>query len=138
MRSVYSTWERSHARLTTMTAYYQKLFERFRNYYYGELARQRLQQLKNVENAGDDPPHYALLDRVPPISGANVEEDETPSDNLRVQKAQLLENGALLEFAVRELQAAGNEEKGSWVPAEMARVYEDAGRYDAAVGVMHN
>ena len=118
-------------------AYYQKLFERFRNYYYGELARQRLQQLKNAENAGgDDPPHYALLDRVPPISGAKVEEDETPSDNLRVQKAQLLENGALLEFAVRELQAAGNEEKGSWVPAEMARVYEDAGRYDAAVEAM--
>ncbi len=107
------------------------------DYYYGELARQRLQQLKNAENAGgDDPPHYALLDRVPPISGAKVEEDETPSDNLRVQKAQLLENGALLEFAVRELQAAGNEEKGSWVPAEMARVYEDAGRYDAAVEVM--
>jgi len=117
-------------------AYYQKLFERFRNYYYGDLARQRLQQLKNTENAGDDPPHYALLDRVPPISEAKVEEDETPSDNLRVQKAQLLENGALLEFAVRELQAAGNEEKGSWVPAEMARVYEDAGRYDAAVEVM--
>src|SRR6266566_2793664 len=118
-------------------AYYQKLFEHFWNYYYGELARQRLQQLKNAENAGgDDPPHYALLDRVPPISGAKVEEDETPSDNLRVQKAQLLENGALLEFAVRELQAAGNEEKGSWVPAEMARVYEDAGRYDAAVEAM--
>ena len=77
-----------------------------------------------------------MLDRVPPISGAKVEEDETPSDNLRVQKAQLLENGALLEFAVRELQAAGNEEKGSWVPAEMARVYEDAGRYDAAVEAM--
>src|SRR5207244_12812126 len=77
--------------------YYQKFSERFRNYYYGELARQRLQQLKNI---GDDPPHYALLDRVPPISGAKVEEDETPSDNLRVQKAQLLETGAVLEFAV--------------------------------------
>lgn len=114
-------------------AYYQKLFDRFRNYYYGELARQRLQQL---QTAGDDPPHFALLDRVPPISGAKVEEDETPSDNLRVQKAQLLANGALLEFAVRELQAAGNEEKGNWVPAEAARIYEDSGRYDAAVEVM--
>jgi len=114
-------------------AYYQKLFDRFRNYYYGELARQRLQQLKSTD---DDPPHYALLDRVPPISGANVEEDETPSDNLRVQKSQLLANGALLEFAVRELQAAGNEEKGTWVPAETARIYEDSGRYDAAVEVM--
>src|SRR5437764_12321202 len=103
-------------------AYYQKLFERFRNYYYGELARQRLLQLKNVETAGDDPPHYALLDRVPPISGANVEEVETPSDYLRVQKAQLQENGALLEFAVRVLQAAGNEVNGSWVAADVARV----------------
>src|SRR5438045_6031341 len=57
-------------------AYYQKLFDRFRNYYYGELARQRLQQLKNSENAGDDPPHYALLDRIPAVSGAKVREGE--------------------------------------------------------------
>ncbi len=44
-------------------AYYQKLSERFRNYYYGDLARQ---QLKKLKSAGD-PEHIPLLDRVPPI-----------------------------------------------------------------------
>ena len=111
-------------------AYYQKLSGRFQNYYYGELARVRLRQLKPE----DDPPHYALLDRVPPIdSNARVTEEEAPSDNLRVQKAELLENGALVEFAVRELQAAAEEEKGNWLPAAKARFYQDAGRYDMAI-----
>jgi soluble lytic murein transglycosylase len=111
-------------------AYYQKLSGRFQNYYYGELARARLRQLKQE----DDPTHYALLDRVPPISSnAKVTEDEAPSDNLRVQKAELLENGALVEFAVRELQAAAEEEKGNWLPAAKARFYQDAGRYDMAI-----
>jgi soluble lytic murein transglycosylase len=111
-------------------AYYQKLSGRFQNYYYGELARQRLGQLK----ADDDPPHYALLDRVPPIeSNAKVTEEEAPSDNLRVQKAELLENGALVEFAVSELQAAAEEEKGNWLPAAKVRFYQDAGRYDMAI-----
>jgi len=111
-------------------AYYQKLSGRFQNYYYGELARVRLRQLKQE----DDPPQYALLDRVPPIeSNAKVTEEEAPSDNLRVQKAELLENGALVEFAVRELQAAAEEEKGNWLPAAKARFYQDAGRYDMAI-----
>jgi peptidoglycan lytic transglycosylase len=111
-------------------AYYQKLSGRFQNYYYGELARVRLRQLKPE----DDPPHYALLDRVPPIdSNAKVTEEEAPSDNLRAQKAELLENGALVEFAVKELQAAAEEEKGNWLPAAKARFYQDAGRYDMAI-----
>jgi soluble lytic murein transglycosylase len=111
-------------------AYYRKLSERFRNYYYGELARQRLSKVKE----DGDPPQYTLLDRVTSIStNTKVIPDEIPTDNLRVQKAELLENGALVDFAVRELQAAANEEKGNWLPAETARLYQDAGRYDAAI-----
>jgi soluble lytic murein transglycosylase len=113
-------------------AYYQKLSERFRNFYYGELARRRLREIKSE----DDPPHYALLDRVPAIeAGAHVTAGEPPTDNLRYQKAQLLENGALVEFAVREVQAAGTEDSGNWVAAETARLYQDAGRYDGAIQV---
>jgi len=114
----------------TARAYYLTVSQRFRNYYYGELARRRLAVLK----AEGDPVHLALLDRVPPIiAGAKVTADEAPLDNLRVQKAELLANGALVDFAVRELQAAANEEKGNWLPAESARVYQDAGRYDMAI-----
>jgi soluble lytic murein transglycosylase len=120
-------------------AFYLKLSQRYRNYYYGELARQRLAKLKS-----DEPPvHYALLDRVPPINlSEKLTSIEAPSDNLRVQKAELLANGALLDFAIRELRAAAAEQekdqgktqaKGNWLPVEIARLYEDAGRYDAAI-----
>jgi peptidoglycan lytic transglycosylase len=113
-------------------AYYQKVSERFRNFYYGELARRRLREIK----ADGAPPHYALLDRVPAINaGTSVTMSDPPTDNLRYQKAQLLENGALVDFAVRELQAAGAEDRGNWVAAETAKLYEGAGRYDGAIRV---
>ena len=117
----------------TARAYYRKVSERFRNFYYGELARRRLKDIKAPE---DSPPHIALLDRVPGISAAtNITTSDPPTDNLRYQKAQVLQNGGLLDFAVRELQAAGKEDTGNWVAAETAKLYEDAGRYDGAIQV---
>jgi len=116
--------------LAMARAYYVKLSQRFRNYYHAELARQRLAKIKSVGDAQ----HYALLDRIPPMNAADrVAADTVPGDNLRVQKAELLANGALLDFAVRELRAAAEENKGSWLAAEIARLYQDAGRYDAAI-----
>ena len=117
-------------------AYYQKLSERFRNFYYGELARQRLREISQMTML----PHYALLDRVPAISaGTSVTTTDPPTDNLRYQKAQVLENGGLLDFAVLELQAAAAEEQGkdqgNWLAGETAKLYEDAGRYDGAIQV---
>jgi len=114
-------------------AYYQKLSQRYRNFYYGELARQQLKTLKDDST----PANYALLDRVPPIdSGAKIAPDPVPTDSLRVQKAELLANGALLDFASRELQAASGEEKANWGPSEAARMYEEAGRYDMAIEIL--
>lgn len=111
-------------------AFYQKLNERYRNYYYGPLARERMAKL----NIGDDPPHYAILDHVAPISNMPAIDPTVPDDNLRVEKAHLLENGGLLDFAVKELRAAAEETSGSnWLPGETARLYQDAGRYDLAV-----
>jgi soluble lytic murein transglycosylase len=114
-------------------AYYQKLTSRFRNYYYGVLAEQQLAKLKLDSN----PPHYAVLDRVPPlVSGTKFAADALPEDDLRVQKAHLLENGALFDLAARELRAAAAEDKGNWDTAEIIRMYDDAGRYDAAIEVL--
>jgi len=126
------------------SAFYRKITDRFRNYYYGPLARERASKLKlasdpvdksppNNDRTNNDPPRYAILDRVPPLSTAPITDAAAPEDNLRVQKAKLLENGGLLDFAVRELKAAAEEEKGSWLPAETARMYIDVGRYDIAV-----
>ena len=130
-------------------AFYQKLSDRFRNYYYAEFGRQRL---KGLPGAGDgsskegpskegppkeEQPHYALLDRVPPLSTAGkITATDPPDDNLRVERARLLSNGALADMAVRELQAAASQEGGSWAPPEMARVYQDGGRYDRGIEIM--
>jgi soluble lytic murein transglycosylase len=123
------------------SAFYQKISERFRNYYYGPLARERTSKLNVASNtngggsaAPGDPPHYAILDRLAPIGSMPALSDaKVPDDNLRVEKARLLENGGLLDFAIRELKAAAEEEKGGWLAGETARMYQDAGRYDIAV-----
>jgi soluble lytic murein transglycosylase len=114
-------------------AYYETASLRFRNFYYGVLARQRLAQIK-AESASQ---HYALLDRVTPLdNGTKITDDPLPADNLRIQKAELLANGALLDFAARELKGAAEEEKGNWLAPELVRMYQDAGRYDMAIEVL--
>jgi soluble lytic murein transglycosylase len=123
-------------------AFYQKLSDRFRNYYYAELGRQRLKSLPGAADAPkdvpkDDAPHYPLLDRVPPLSTAGkITATDPPDDNLRVARARLLSNGGLADMAVRELQAAATQEGGTWAPPEMARVYQDGGRYDRGIEIM--
>jgi peptidoglycan lytic transglycosylase len=110
--------------------FYQTISSRFRNYYYGEISRQRLRQIKPPQ----DPPHYAVLDHVPALrQGSKIVAQQPPPDDLRVQKAELLENGALVDFAVNELRAAADAGKGNWLASETARLYQDAGRYDMAV-----
>jgi soluble lytic murein transglycosylase len=115
-------------------AYYQKLSERFRNYYYAELGRERLQRLP--ESAGP-PGKYTLLDHVPPLDHADkVTLSDPPADDLHLQKAELLGNGGLVDFAVRELQAAATAEGGNWALAETAQLFIDTGHYDRAIEVM--
>lgn len=116
-------------------AFYQKISDRYRNFYYAELARQRMKHLP--DGAPDAVERYALLDRVPALdSSVKVAETEPPADELHVQKAQLLGNGGLIDFAIRELRAAAETDGATWVPAETARLYEDTGHYDQAIEVM--
>jgi soluble lytic murein transglycosylase len=119
-------------------AFYQKLSDRFRNYYYAELGRQRLKALQSASDvAPQDAPHYALLDRVAPLPTAGkITASDPPDDNLRVARARLLSNGGLADMAVRELQAAASQLDGAWAPPEMARVYQDLGRYDRGIEIM--
>jgi soluble lytic murein transglycosylase len=125
-------------------AFYQKLSDRFRNYYYAELGRQRLKVLPSLGTASPkevspttDPVHYPLLDHVSPLSTAGkITAADPPDDNLRVERARLLSNGALADMAVRELQAAASQEGGTWAPPAMARVYQDGGRYDRGIEIM--
>ncbi len=119
-------------------AFYQKLSDRFRNYYYAEFGRQRLQALHGAGDvAAEDAPHYALLDHVAPLPTAGkITASDPPDDNLRVARARLLSNGGFADMAVRELQAAASQIDGAWAPPEMARVYQDLGRYDRGIEIM--
>ena len=120
--------------------YYTAITERYRNYYYADLARERLNLLppsarvkaaRATENGFDDP----VLSRIPPLDiKRRLRDDPAPADDLRVQKALLLGNGGLLDFAVRELQDAADGE--DWAPGEMARIMRDCGRYDRAIEVL--
>jgi soluble lytic murein transglycosylase len=115
-------------------ALYQKLSQRYLNYYYADLGRQRL---KALPASAEVIQHYTLLDHVPALDGKEkVEESDPPTDDLHWQKAELLGNGALVEFAVRELQAAPGAAGSSWAPAESAKLYADNGQFDRAIELM--
>ena len=117
-------------------AFYEKLSDRNRNFYYAELARQRMKRLPATTDAAAVT-QYAILDRVPPLNtSGKIIDTEPPADELRVQKAQLLGNGGLVDFAVRELQAAAATDGGSWAPAETAQLYVETGHYDRAIEYM--
>lgn len=115
-------------------AFYERLSRRYRNFYYAELARQRL---KKVPSTPDVTEHYALLDRVPPLDGVSkLTLSDLPPDDLHLQKAELLGNGGLVDFAVRELQAAATADGGNWGPSETAQLYLETGQYDRAIELM--
>jgi soluble lytic murein transglycosylase len=117
-------------------AFYQKLSDRYRNFYYAELGRQRMKHLPSPVPS-DTTTTYALLDRVPPLDrNFRVTESQPPPDELHVQKAQLLGNGGLVDFAVRELQYAAAADGGSWGPSETAQLYVETGHYNQAIELM--
>ena len=107
-------------------AYYQKLTQNFRYYYYANLGRDRLVKL-GFENIGDPP----VLDKLPPPL-ALPQNWDPPGENLRARKAELLANAALYDFAERELQAAASGFP-SWLAASQAKLYADSGSYIRAI-----
>jgi soluble lytic murein transglycosylase len=116
-------------------AFYQKLSDRYRNFYYAVLGRERIKHLPTASS--DAVTQYAILDRVPPLSNADkIADSDPPPDELHVQKAELLGNGGLVDFAIRELQAAAAKEGGSWAPAEAAQLFVETGHYDRAIEYM--
>jgi len=116
-------------------AFYQKLSDRYRNYYYAELGRQRM---KKLPAAADPAGQYPLLDRIPPLEhGEKITLAEPPPDDLHYQKAKLLGNGGLVDLAVREIdKAVSDDTDRSWAPAETAQLYIDTGHYDRAIETM--
>lgn len=106
-------------------AYYQKLAENYRYYYYANLARERLPKM------GDESADPPVLENLPPPM-APSHDWETPAENIRAQKAQLLANAALYDFAVAEMQAAS---AGSppWEAKSVAEIFNEQGSYIRAI-----
>ncbi len=109
-------------------AYYSKLIQRYTNFYYAHRARERL--TFKFDTTEDDP----VLAKVEPPAEEKLDFDP-PADSLRLQRSRLLRNGALFDLAIRELQAAEEEEgrDSVWAQVEMAQVYLDADRSDRAL-----
>jgi soluble lytic murein transglycosylase len=112
--------------LTTARAWYSKAADRYRNYYYGYLARERMAKLNVTGAAPSDP----VLATIPPVKPFTPESQVTdvPDTDLRVEKSKLLENGGLADFAVKELQAAAGGSGANWATLEIARIYRDNGQ----------
>jgi soluble lytic murein transglycosylase len=106
-------------------AYYQKLTENYRYFYYANLARERMAGL-GTEVV--DPPALEKLPRPP----APSQEWDPPADNERAQKASLLANAALCDFAIAEMQAA-SPGTPPWEARSVAEIYLEQGSYIHAI-----
>src|SRR4029077_3079272 len=106
-------------------AYYQKLTENYRYFYYANLARER------IAKVGDEVVDPPALDKLPRLA-TPPHDWELPADNVRAKKAQLLANAALYEFAMTEMQAAS---AGSppWEAKSVAEIYGEQGSYIRAI-----
>ena len=110
-------------------AYYTKLSERYRNYYYGVLARRRLATLPAAPAVV-----VASLQHVPSLPALDPLSQVTdpPEDDLHYNRAKLLENAGMTDLAVRELQA-GSSTGPCWEMLEIAKIYTSGGDYYRAL-----
>lgn len=111
-------------------AYYKKIADRFPNYYYADRARERMNLMGKGAVASEP-----LLDHIPAIDAPKTEVGNIPDDDLRVQKARLLENCGMFDFAVKELQQSPSKNE-AWVPGEIARLYQESGGYHRALNYL--
>jgi soluble lytic murein transglycosylase len=111
-------------------AYYRKTIDRFPNYYYADRSRDRLALLGTGEVATE-----TLLEHVPPVTLPKHQFGDVPDDDLRAQKAHLLENCGMFDFAVKELQKVSSSDT-DWTTAEIARLYQESGGYHRALNYM--
>ena len=115
--------------LPVARAYYTKLSQRYRNFYYADLARERLKEIKHGPVA-----KLPLLNRIPDLPTVPLLKDGSSDvQNVRLQRARLLANGALFDYAVQDLKAAHEEGSGSWTLSEIARLEKEAGRPHVAL-----
>jgi len=113
----------------TARAYYLKLSERYKNYYYGVLARKRMATMPAAPAVTVAAlSHVSSLAALDPVSQIV----DPPEDDLHYNRAKLLENAGVTDLAVRELQA-GTTTGPCWEMIEIAKIYTNGGEYYRAL-----
>ncbi|HYX69479.1 MAG TPA: transglycosylase SLT domain-containing protein [Terriglobales bacterium] len=111
--------------LNKARVWYQKIVERFRLYYYGDLARERIRVIGAGSSLAPDP----LLAKMPPAPRPPAFSSTLPAEDSHAQRARLLENAALFDFAMRELQEESGRNHDGWALRQMVRIYEQRDSY---------
>jgi soluble lytic murein transglycosylase len=109
-------------------ACYQKLIRSFRQYYYADLAKQRLDALGPV--VPETLPQLAHLGepKVPDLT------TEIPEDDVHVERAQLLANAGLNQYIVAEISAS--PDSSTWGAYAEAQLYGSYGENWRAMRVL--
>ncbi|HZC43977.1 MAG TPA: transglycosylase SLT domain-containing protein [Acidobacteriaceae bacterium] len=122
---VYQEYEKN---LAAAAACYQKLIRSYRQYYYADLATQRLDALGTVEPA--TLPQLARLDdpEVPDLT------TDIPEDDIHVERARLLANAGLNQYIVAEIGAS--PDSSTWRAYAEAQLYSSYGENWRAMRVL--
>ncbi|HET9099224.1 MAG TPA: transglycosylase SLT domain-containing protein [Acidobacteriaceae bacterium] len=122
---VYQEYEKNPA---AAAACYQKLIRSFPQYYYADLAKQRLDALGSVEPA--TLPQLAHLGdpKVPDLT------TEIPEDDVHVERAKLLANAGLNQYIVSEIGAS--PDSSTWSAYAEAQLYSSYGENWRAMRVL--
>jgi soluble lytic murein transglycosylase len=109
--------------------YYHALDDTYTDYYYADLARQRLQVLGSVGPAAPDPALAAVRPLVVPDLI-----DELPENDPHLIKARLLANASLNEYIGPEIQASPTSSE--WGTLAQAEIYVSYGEFTRALQSM--
>jgi peptidoglycan lytic transglycosylase len=114
--------------------YYQKIVDVFPNYYYGLLARERLEELTSLPAGSAVPPEISLdqIERAIPVSPPA--DSAAASEQPTRERVRLLESAWLIDWAIAELRSVtASDPSAAWAGSEMARLEQERGRYHMAL-----
>ncbi len=108
-------------------SYYEALSRAFHNYYFGDLATQRL---KSMTGVAAEP--VALLNSIHAVK-PKVLSDRVPDDDIHVIRARLLGNAGLNEYIAQEIRLS--PDSTDWAEYAEVQIYSQAGETHRALQV---
>ena len=122
---VYQEFEKNPAAAATC---YQKLIQSFRQYYYADLAQQRLATLGAVVPSTLPQLAHIVEPSLPDLT------TEVPEDDVHVERARLLANAGLNQYIMPEIGAS--PDSGAWSAYAEAQLYSSYGENWRAMRVL--